>query len=118
MAMEVGNLNAQSGLTRQIFEELRAVYEPDVIDDVDGETLETLRAAWRKLAFAVAKGVVEHLRDNLEIHDVRTRGNVATEISGTTAAADPAPGHTHGVELVGEQNGLELDQIPGTGRVE
>jgi hypothetical protein len=47
--------------------------------------LDAARDGWRKLAFAVAAGIIAHLVDNLEIRGVRTTGDVNATVSGQTA---------------------------------
>ena len=83
MALTIGDLNASSGMTKAIYDEVRATIEPGL--NVDAATLEVMREGWRKLAYAVARGVVTHLQSNLEVRGVQTRGNIAAPVSGGTA---------------------------------
>lgn len=66
------------------------------------ETLDAARGGWKKLAFAIASGVVDHLVTNLEVVGVQTSGNVNAAVTGSVAV----------------QTGLTLAQSnSGTGRV-
>jgi hypothetical protein len=114
------------GMSALIYAELDDLLSPpleDAVEQAEGDAkaaaedaLEQAREGWQKLAYAIASGVVRHLRTNLEVHGVRTRGDVSLEIDGTTAAAD---GHQHGAgDLAGEQENVTFDQVPGTGSVE
>ena len=90
----------------------------------DGETKETFQKAlvdarsnWRKLADGIAKGVIEHIKTNMEIQGVKTEGKVSTIVKGTTGPADPYS-HQHSVDLSGKQTGVEFTQSnDGTGLV-
>jgi hypothetical protein len=113
MALTIGNQNATSGMTKDIYDEISAVMEAGL--DVDDETLQQMREGWKKLAFAVATGVINHLVANLEISGVQTRGNISAAVSGNTAVAS---GHQHAVTLTGTQNNVTFTQSNnGTGRV-
>jgi len=115
MAMQIGDMHAASGLSKAIYDRVREVMEP--VPGISGDDVETLRDSWRKLAYAVARGVVEHLQANMEIKEVQTRGDVSVSVNGNTQAAQPGP-HAHGVGLSGVQNGVVFDQVAGSGRVE
>ena len=84
MALTIGNKNATSGMSKSIYDEIRDAIEPD-LGDLDEPTLEDMRDGWRKLAFAIATGVIEHIQSNMEIQGVQTRGNIAATVSGSSA---------------------------------
>ena len=75
MALNIGTTDATSGMTKAIYDQLQASLE-DGLSDLDAAALEAVRGGWRKLAHAVATGVVNHLLSNLEIKDVETTGKV------------------------------------------
>ncbi len=79
------------------------------------EALTQAREGWKKLSYAIAKGVVDHLRSNMEIRNIQTQGNVNVSVSGDT---DNTPGHFHTVNLSGIQNNLTFNQVAGTGEVD
>jgi hypothetical protein len=91
----IGTQDAQSGLTKDIFAGLDALLSPafqTAIDKATGDgktaaqsTLDQARAGWKVVAFAVATGVVQHLQDNLEIHDVQVSGTVNAPVAGGVA---------------------------------
>jgi hypothetical protein len=108
MALAAGSADAQSGLTKSVYDRLDAALSPPLQQAVtDGspgaqETLDAARDGWKKLAFAISAGVVEHIVANLEVFGVQTSGNVSAAVSGQLAV----------------QNGLVLAQSNnGTGRV-
>lgn len=77
-----------------IFDQLQANIEPD-LGDLSEDELEPIRDGWRKLAHAVATGVVAHLQSNLELVDAATEGVPERDVEGATAS-DPGGGnHTH-----------------------
>jgi hypothetical protein len=83
MALTIGDQNANSGMTKAIYDELGAALELGL--SVDSPTLNEMREGWRKLAFAVATGVITHIQSNLEVRGVQTSGNIAATVSGSTA---------------------------------
>lgn len=95
MALSVGDIGATSGMTRAIYDQLQASIEPD-LPEMPPDDLEAVRDGWRKLAHAVATGVVAHLRSNLEVVDAATEGVPERGVNGSTGS-DPGGGnHTHG----------------------
>jgi hypothetical protein len=117
MALTVGNQNATTGMTRDIYEQMRTILEPDLAG-LGEEEIEPIREGWRKLAFAVATGVITHLRTNMEINGIQTRGNVAAAVNGNTGAAAPA-NHVHPIALTGTANNVLFTQSnDGVGHVQ
>jgi hypothetical protein len=84
MALIIGDESASQGMSKTIYDKLRDVMEP--IDGVSGDDLENVRNSWRKLAFAVATGVIEHIKSNMEISGVDVSINdVSTTVNVTTS---------------------------------
>ena len=93
--LAIGTLAADGGLTKAVYDQLDALLAPSLQKSVDEATpearpaaqqaLDAARDGWKKLAFAVASGVVGHLVDNLEVIGVQTAGNVAAAVSGQVA---------------------------------
>jgi len=127
VALVIGSVDADSGMSKAIYDEVDALLSPPLQQAVDDataeakpkaqEALDAARDGWKKLSFAIATGVVDHLLANLEVVGVETRGNVSASVSGSTAPAAPGP-HTHTVSLPATQSNLTLTQSnDGTGRV-
>lgn len=127
MALLIGSVNADAGMSKAIYDQVDALLSPPLQAAVDGatdaarpnaqEALDAARDGWRKLAFAIATGVIGHVLSNMEVFGVQTRGNVAAPVSGVTGPAAPGP-HPHTVSLTASQPNLTLVQSnDGTGRV-
>ena len=107
MALDTGTLDADAGMTRAIFEEMDRLLSPPLQEAVTKaadaaakksaeETLAAARAGWRKLAYAVAAGVVRHLLSNMEIYGVTSSGTITTTVNGMTADAKAVTGTANG----------------------
>lgn len=81
MAMQIGNEQASSGMAKAIYDMLDQVMKPTVPPD----SLEDARNGWRKLAFAVASGVITYIKANMEISGIQGQGSVTTTVVGTVA---------------------------------
>ena len=115
MALIVGDVTASSGMSKVIYDQVRQVMEP--IDGVSEQDMAPIRDSWKKLSYAVAKGVIEHIKMNMEVGGVTTQGNVNTSVQGSTAGAQPS-NHTHSINLNGMDNNVEFSQNNnGTGLV-
>ncbi len=99
MALDIGNPAATTGMTKAIYDEMENVMESS-LEGLEPDKAEPIRDGWRKLAHAVATGVVEHIRDHAEVVEVITRGDISATVAGDTATqtdvafsqADGAPG--------------------------
>jgi hypothetical protein len=126
MALTIGTPAADTGMTNAIFVQLDALLSPPLQASVDSATaeakpgaqaaLDAARGGWRNLAFAVAKGVVNHLLDNLEITGVTASGSVSVPVSGNTGTAAPAA-HVHSVAITPAVTVTLSQNNNGTGRV-
>jgi hypothetical protein len=79
--MQAGNIEATSGMSKAIYDAMEANMSdafPDGVPDV-------VQEGWKKLAFCIATGVVDHIKSNMDV-------------DGTTAAGG-ADNHTHTVSL-------------------
>jgi hypothetical protein len=95
MALLTGNPSADSGMSKAIYDQLDSALSPPLQAAVDASSgdakttaqaaLDSARDGWRKLAFAIAAGVIAHLIDNLEVRGVRTSGDIAATVAGQTA---------------------------------
>lgn len=94
MALIPGDIGATSGMAAAIYAQLQANIEPD-LGDLGEEELDPIREGWRKLAHAVATGVVAHIQSNLEVRDAGTDGTPVRDVDGQTGSAPPS-NHAHG----------------------
>lgn len=98
MALVIGDAGATTGMAAAIYAQLQTHLEPG-LGGVKEADREQVRDGWRKLAHAIATGVVTHLLENLELSGVQTRGDVSVAVSGST----------------GTQTGATFTQVAGTG---
>jgi hypothetical protein len=83
MALEIGNAGATAGMTKAIFDKIDQQLSPNI----PASGLEDVRKSWRQLAFAVATGVIEHLKANMEVFGIQTSGSITTTVTGTVSGA-------------------------------
>jgi hypothetical protein len=108
MALSIGDANASSGMTKAIYDQMRAVLESG-LDGLAEDKKAPIRDNWKKTAFAVATGVIQHLTANLEVYGVHCQGSIQPSVSGNTGAAPPN-NHVHSVGLTGTQSNVEFIQ--------
>jgi len=118
MGLKIGDLTASSGMSKAIFDKLNDILSPP-LEDTSAEDMEKIRDSWQKLAYSIAKGVIEHIKANMEIYGIQTQGDINTTVTGDTGEALSHPNnHDHEVNLPGAQNDVILTQSnDGTGRV-
>jgi hypothetical protein len=127
MPMNPGTEDAAAGMSNAIYTEIDRLLSPPLqaaADELSGDAkaaalqaLDEARAGWRKLAFAIAKGTIDHLKANMEVFGVQTRGDVSASASSATGPSPPGP-HTHSVSLTATQAGVTFRQSnDGTGHV-
>jgi hypothetical protein len=101
MALQIGTVSATSGMTKAVYDQINAVLSPP-LSDLPPAEIAKIRDSWKQLAFAISKGVIDHLKANMEIRGVQTTGNISAAVSGSTAT----------------QSGVAFTQSnDGTGRV-
>jgi hypothetical protein len=86
MALEIGDQKASSGMSQAIYEQLNTLLSPPLQDMAPADQ-EKVRDGWRQLAFAIATGVINHLKSNMEIFGVQTSGPVTTTVTGTVSGS-------------------------------
>jgi len=62
MALNPGNMSATSGMAREIYQVLDATLRPPLEDDLSTEAIKEMQDSWKELSFAIALGVIRHLR--------------------------------------------------------
>lgn len=88
MALQAGDQAATIGMTKAIFDQLDAALGPGIASLPPADR-EKVRDGWRKLAAAIAGGVVAHIVANMEIFGIQV--GVQSE-SGATQTG-PTTGH-------------------------
>ena len=89
-----------SGMSKEIYETMNSLLAPPLQEAIDEaeetakpgavEALKQARHGWQKLAYCIAKGVVDHIKDNMEVREVDL------DVEGDTAGATGGGVHTHG----------------------
>lgn len=77
-----------------IYNELNQLLSPPLQASMSAEQLDEVRTGWKKLDYAIAKGVIEHLKNNLEVYGIETRGDLT--ITGNTGTTSD---HLHALNL-------------------
>jgi len=103
MGLIIGDENASQGMTKAIYDKIRQVMEP--IDGASSEQLEEIRSSWKKLSYAIAHGVVTHIKSNMEIKKIKLIDKVS--VQGNTGTAAPSA-HSHSVAITAEEDDLQF----------
>ncbi len=118
MGLNAGDITASSGMSKAIYDKIDEYMSPPLEEDLSSEDMKKIRDSWKELAYAIAQGVISHIKSNMVIQSITTSGNVSTSVSGQTGEADPGS-HYHSVALSGTQNNVEFTQNnAGTGLVD
>lgn len=119
------SINRQ-GMTQAIYAEMDTLLSPplqQMVDDAESEDdkakaediLAEARHSWEKLAFAFAKGVVDHLVDHMEIQGIEsTIDDNDLEVDGSTGSTNSHQ-HTVNTPVTGSLTMQQSDD--GTGHV-
>jgi hypothetical protein len=84
MALEIGDITASSGMSKAIYDQLDTLLSPP-LEGMAEEDMEKVRDSWKKIAFAIATGVIEHIKSNMEIYGVEVSiSDVSTTVSTVT----------------------------------
>ncbi len=114
--IEKENQEATSGMTKAIYEQIRTAMEPD-LEELSEDDLSAMQESWKKMAYAIATGVIQYIKVNMEIVGIETRGKVDTTIEGNTRPA-VSDNHLHSVDLSGTQaDVIFIQSNDGTGHV-
>ena len=95
MALTIGSETADTGMSKAIYDEMDKLLSPPLEDAVKNApdaakpkaqvALDAARDGWKKLSFAIATGVINHMLSNMEINGIQTQGNISASVSGQTA---------------------------------
>ena len=111
MPLKTGNISATSGMTKAIYDSIRDELEP--IEGMGEEDMKLIRKSWRKLSYAIANGVIGHIKSNMEIHGVEVSiSDVSTNVS-----VDTCPDETGAGTGTGSGTATGQQSNDGTGHV-
>jgi hypothetical protein len=80
VALQPGDASASAGMSLTIYTHINDVLK----DSVPPKTLPDAQASWKKLAFAIASGVIEHLKTNMEISGIQGTASPSLTVAGTS----------------------------------
>ncbi len=84
MALQIGSKTATSGMTKAVYDQMNAILSPP-LSDLPPADLAKIQDSWKQLAYAISKGVIDHISANMEIKGVQTKGNINATVSGSAA---------------------------------
>jgi hypothetical protein len=73
MPLSAGSREADSGMSKAIYD---ALFENLKDGFKDKTPTEDVKNGWKKLAFAISTGVIDHIKSNMEIKGVTTSGKI------------------------------------------
>lgn len=114
MALEIGNITGTSGMSKEIYDQLNTILSPP-LEGMAQEDMEKVRDSWQKLAFAIATGVIEHIKSNMEIHGVEVS---ISDVSTAVSTATTCPAGTGSGTGSGSGTATGQQSNDGTGHVE
>jgi hypothetical protein len=76
--------DATEGMTKAIYDALKQDLE-DSLKNLTAEQRAPIEENWKKMSHAIAKGVIDHIKSNMEINGVQTKGNISASVSGGVA---------------------------------
>jgi hypothetical protein len=129
MALDYGTKpDTPAGMTLTVYTEMDSQLSPPLKDAINNaqsadekkaaeDALKDARKNWKKLSYAIAKGVIDHIKANMEVFGVETQGDITTSVVGNTGSSPPN-NHYHRVNLSGVEEKVTFVQSnDGTGRV-
>lgn len=115
MALDAGNQSADSGMSMAIY---NALYDNLKSNFPDEQPPDDVCDSWKKLAYSISIGVIEHIKANMEITGITTKGDVTIDVSGNSGV-DIIGGHFHPVNISSTKSDIVFTQSnDGTGRVQ
>jgi hypothetical protein len=87
MPLEPGNETAGEGMSKAIYDEIVSQLSGS-LNDLEPEAQNAVTQQWQRLAFAIATGVISHLKSNMEIFGIRASGPVTTDVTVTIGGAE------------------------------
>jgi hypothetical protein len=118
MGLNAGDITASSGMSKAIYDKINEYMSPPLEENMSSDNMKKIRDSWKELAYAIAQGVINHIKSNMVIQGVTTSGNVSTSVDGYTEL-NTLGGHKHEVDLSGTENNVIFTQNnDGTGLVD
>lgn len=124
MALIIGSESADSGMSRAIYIEMDRLLSPplqNAVNEGEGEVkvkaqeaLTEARKGWKKLSFAIANGMIEHLKSNMEIHGVEV---FISDVNTTVSTATTCPAGAGSGTGSGSGTATGQQSNDGTGHV-
>lgn len=105
MALDAGDKEAQTGMTKAIYDQLNTLLSPAI----PAASLPDVQRGWRTLAYAISKGVVDYLVANMEVTGIQTSGTLTVNVA--------APANPGAVIGSGTSNFTAAQTGPTTGHV-
>jgi hypothetical protein len=88
-------------MSRDIYDQLNQLLSPAI---TDAPTLAKAQTSWQQLAFAIATGVVSHIKANMQISGIQVSGNINATVTGTVSGGTTVTGTATGT-LISNQTG-------------
>lgn len=88
MAMDPGDATANSGMSKAIYEAITSFLQ----DGIPPAQLPDVQKGWAKLSGAIATGVVNYMKSNLEVIGVNSTGQLQAD-GKTVNSSQSATGH-------------------------
>ena len=85
MALQAGDAQARSGMSSTIYQQINAILSPDI----DPAALPKVQTSWKKLAFAIASGVIASLKSDMEIAGIQASGSFTAPVVGVRTITGP-----------------------------
>jgi hypothetical protein len=70
MALDIGDEEAKSGMAKAIYKALEDQLNGSLDGIKEEKDKDEIKKGWEKLSYAIAYGVISHIKDNMEISDI------------------------------------------------
>ena len=87
MPLDAGNNTASKGMSKAIYDQI-VIQLSGNLNDLEPEAQNAVTQQWQKLAFAIATGVICHIKSNMEIFGIQASGPVTTDVTVTVGGVE------------------------------
>jgi hypothetical protein len=108
MALVPGNNTASVGMSKAIYDEIASQLSGN-LDGLEPDAQDAVEQQWQKLAFAIATGIISHLKSNIEIFGIQASGPVTTDVTVTVGGAEGSG--TGAGNVITEQSGATTGHV-------